>query len=122
MGGQPYSEAEKPYDTSLEDNISMYDKLPYKRDEDLCNVSTLGLVSGNLVKFYRCSGSEEEKAIDNRDDAFSKIVSKHLEAHEKSIAQLHAHYPVLFGALEDKGNPEDSYEDYEEDDSPEEDA
>ena len=23
MGGQPHSEAEKPYDTSLEDNISM---------------------------------------------------------------------------------------------------
>lgn len=123
MGGQPHSEAEKPYDTSLEDNISMYDKLPYKRDEDLCNVSTLGLVSGNLVKFYRCGDSQEEKAIDNQDSAFSKIVSEHIDAQEKNISQLHARYPVLFGALEEKADMGDSYEeDYEDDVSSEEDV
>lgn len=115
MGIRPHSEAEKPYDTTLEDNISMYDKLPYKRNEDLCNVSTLALNSGNLVKFYRCTDTEEAKEIKNQDEAFSKIVSEHLDAQAKSISELHAHYPVLFGVLEDKENSDNSYEEeYEE--------
>lgn len=113
MGGRPHSEAEKPYDTTLEENISMYDKLPYKRNEDLCNVSTLGLNSGNLVKFYRCNGSEEAKEINNRDELFSMIVSEHLEKEQKRIADLHAHYPILFASQEEQDEFDSSFDEEE---------
>lgn len=110
MAGRPHSEAEKPYDTTLEENISMYDKLPYKRNEDLCNLSTLGLNSGNLVKFYRCYDSEEAKDIANQDELFSQIVSEHLKSQEKKISDLHAHYPVLFASPDHKESSDDPYE------------
>lgn len=114
MGGRPHSEAEKPYDTTLEENMSMYDKLPYKRNEDLCNVSTLGLNSGNLVKFYRCNGSEEAREINNQDELFSQIVSDHLEKEQKRISDLHAHYPILFASQEEQEEFDSSFneEDY----------
>lgn len=119
MGGRPHSEAEKPYDTTLEENISMYDKLPYKRNVDLCNISTLCLNSGNLVKYYRCNGSEEAKEINNKDELFSQIVSEHLKSQEKALSDLHAHYPVLFSSQDDDITSDDSYE---ENASPDEDV
>lgn len=110
MGVKAHSEAEKPYDTTLEENISMYDKLPYKRNVDLCNISTLGLNSGNLVKFYRCNDSDETRKIANQDDLFSQIVSEHLKCQEKAISDLHAHYPILFSSQNDNIDSDISYE------------
>lgn len=43
-----------PYDSSLEENINMYDNMPYHRDINYCNQDNLGLISGNIIKFYRC--------------------------------------------------------------------
>lgn len=43
-----------PYDTSLEIKFSMYDKMPYCRDILLCNKDKIGLLSGNVIKYYRC--------------------------------------------------------------------
>lgn len=40
------------YDKSLEDNMTMYDNQPYKKDPDLCNTNTVRLISGNVMKFY----------------------------------------------------------------------
>lgn len=41
------------YDKTLEENLSMYDKMPYKRDDTLCNRSSVRLISGNIIKYYR---------------------------------------------------------------------
>jgi hypothetical protein len=41
-----------PYDFSMEENITMYDKMPYIRDVNICNRDTIGLFSGNIIKFY----------------------------------------------------------------------
>ena len=78
----------------------MYDKLPYKSNEDLCNVSTLALNSGNLVKYYRCNGAPEALEIDTQDENFSEIVSEHLQAEEKAYYDRHTRYPILFGPLD----------------------
>ncbi|BCJ95619.1 hypothetical protein acsn021_31880 [Anaerocolumna cellulosilytica] len=48
-----------PYDTSLDNNISMYDKLPYQQDVSLYTPGTLFLTSGNVIKYYRCKVKEE---------------------------------------------------------------
>lgn len=45
----------RPYDKSLEDNLAMYDNMPYLRDATLCNEETIALISGNIVKGYRCN-------------------------------------------------------------------
>lgn len=52
-----------PYDKSLEENISMYDKQIYIRDLTLCNTDTLGLVSGNVIKYYRCNIGDIKKIL-----------------------------------------------------------
>ena len=40
------------YDTALDFHITMYDNLPYQRDSDYCNAEKLGLISGQVIKFY----------------------------------------------------------------------
>jgi hypothetical protein len=42
-----------PYDSTLEEKISMYDRMPYNWDISLSQYNTLGLISGNIVKYYR---------------------------------------------------------------------
>lgn len=32
----------------------MYDKLPYKRDSDLCNGQAISMHSKYMIKYYRC--------------------------------------------------------------------
>lgn len=44
----------KLYDKTLEVNLTMYDNMPYKRDDSICNRSTVRLISGNIIKYYRC--------------------------------------------------------------------
>lgn len=56
----------RPYDTTLEDNIPMYDKLPYQRDADLCNKDSLRLTSGNIIKSFTYH-IEDPIQIDNMD-------------------------------------------------------
>lgn len=99
MSSSKFPVTKQPYDARLEENMSMYDKLPYKRNEDMCNASTLALVSGNLVKFYRCA-YDEPAEIDTQDDNFNSIVSEHIRKQEKEIALLHQKFPTLYGTNE----------------------
>lgn len=99
MSSSKFPVTKQPYDATLEENTSMYDKLPYKRNEDMCNASTLALVSGNLVKFYRCT-YDEPTEIDTQDDKFNSIVSQHIREQEKEIARLHEKFPTLYESKE----------------------
>ena len=92
-------EIHRPYDASLENNLSMYDKLPYKRDIDLCNASSIAMESGNLIKYYRCAKAEDVE-IKNQDAQFSKIALKHIEEYEKESANLHEKFPNLYSCSE----------------------
>lgn len=71
----------RPYDSSLEDHVTMYDSLPYERDYDMCNGAIM--VSGNIIKFFRCSQAEPF-TVSNRDHEFDKIIKKHLLNHKSS--------------------------------------
>lgn len=64
-----------PYDSALEDNLSMYDKLPYQRDANLCNRDSLGLVSGNILKNYRCKMNEPYE-VKNMDDIITYKIAE----------------------------------------------
>lgn len=46
----------KPYDETILDYFSLYDNMPYEWNMD--NDKTLRLVSGNLIKSYRCKIKE----------------------------------------------------------------
>lgn len=64
------------YDGALDYGIDMYDHLPYQRDSDICNASTLALYSGHIIKYYLCNNQEEEFRIDNHDDQIEQILQK----------------------------------------------
>lgn len=56
----------KPFDNTLMDDLSMYDKMPYSSNYDLCNSNTVCKESGNLLKFYRVN--EKEPYIIKQDE------------------------------------------------------
>lgn len=64
-----------PFDSSSSDHLSMYDNLPYERNSDVCNKTTVAKESGNILKFYRCNVDKVYK-VNNRDDRTSKMLSK----------------------------------------------
>lgn len=72
----------KMYDATLEDNLTMYDKLPYNRDYDICGPGKIGLISGNLVKYYRCAPSESVM-VENHDSDFMRRLSEERHRAEK---------------------------------------
>lgn len=90
----------QPYDSTLEENMSMYDKLPYKRNIDMCNASTLALESGNLIKYYRCTQVDPVE-IATQDEHFSTIAQAHIQAYEKNVLMLHEKFPSIYGSLEE---------------------
>ena len=56
----------KHYDSSLEYNITMYDNLPYIRDDRFCGADKIAIYSGNVVKYFSCI-SEGLCIINNQD-------------------------------------------------------
>lgn len=48
-----YVKALTAFDHTYEPQIQMYDKLPYRRDLDVCDWKQPRLVSGNIVKFFQ---------------------------------------------------------------------
>lgn len=107
MAVSKFPVTKQPYDATLEENMSMYDKLPYKRNEDVCNASTLALESGNLIKYYRCTQTDPIE-IETQDEHFSSIVNAHIQAYEKDIMILHQKFPSIYGSLEEGTLSEDT--------------
>lgn len=54
----------RPYDTSTENNFTMYDNMPYNRDIGVCGNDMIKMSTGNVVKFYRLD-KVEPRYIDN---------------------------------------------------------
>lgn len=73
----------KKYDGTLDYGIEMYDNLPYKRNSDVCNGSTVALYSGHIIKYYLCNNEEEAYPINNRDDEIQSILRHACEEAEK---------------------------------------
>lgn len=73
----------KKYDSTLDYGIEMYDNLPYQRNSDVCNGSTVALYSGHIIKYYLCNNEEEAYPINNRDDEIQSILRHACEEAEK---------------------------------------
>ncbi|RHV08341.1 hypothetical protein DXB96_00745 [Clostridium sp. OM07-10AC] len=73
----------KKYDGTLDYGIEMYDNLPYQRNSDVCNGSTVALYSGHIIKYYLCNNEEEAYPINNRDDEIQSILRRAREKAEK---------------------------------------
>lgn len=84
----------RPYDASYECDMSMYDKLPYYMDKEVCSKEYIRLISGNHIKYYRCQLKDARK-IDTHDEQFNEILSTHKYLDEKKKAdeiRRHSHY------------------------------
>lgn len=44
----------KPYASSIDRYLTMYDNFPYRWDKDFFIESSISMVSGNIIKSYRC--------------------------------------------------------------------
>lgn len=95
-----FSVLKRPYEAVLEDNLSMYDRLPYRRDAELCNKSTLALVSGNLIKYYRCA-SQEMLQVNNQDENFAAILAFHKKEEEIKCAKRAARKSAIAEVVEE---------------------
>ncbi len=73
----------KKYDGTLDYGIEMYDNLPYQRNSDVCNGSTVALYSGHIIKYYLCNNEEDAYPINNRDDEIQTILRHAREEAEK---------------------------------------
>ncbi len=75
------------YDGALDYGIIMYDNLPYRRDADVCNSSTVALYSGHIIKYYLCINREESLPIDNHDDEIQEILRRIQEKEEEEYSK-----------------------------------
>ena len=73
----------KKYDGTLDYGIEMYDNLPYQRNSDVCNSSTVALYSGHIIKYYLCNNEEDAYPINNRDNEIQSILRRAQEETEK---------------------------------------
>jgi hypothetical protein len=75
------------YDGTLDYGIVMYDNLPYQRNADICNASTVALYSGHIIKYYLCLNQEEEFPINNHDGEIRDILRKIEQEETKRLTQ-----------------------------------
>ena len=73
MNQMPFS---LKYEATLEYPISMYDKLPYKRDSDYCNAEHIGLTCGKIIKYFLCLNQMEGFPVDNHDEEIQQILAE----------------------------------------------
>ncbi len=72
------------YDNSLDYLITFYDNLPYVRNWDYCNEHTLGLISGNVVKFFQYT-LDDPIVVENHDDLTSVYLQKLQESTHSEV-------------------------------------
>ena len=76
------------------EDTSMYDHLPYKRDAERCNIGSVALFSGNVVKYYRCALGETLELNDMDELAIEKI-RKYVERENERLASLDTESDVV---------------------------
>lgn len=74
------------YDKSLEDNMTMYDNQPYKRDYELCNTNNVRLVSGNVMKYYTFQYNRETPYLVNTQDEKTEKMLAAMKVEAEAVA------------------------------------
>lgn len=100
----------RPYDSSYECDMSIYDKLPYTMDREVCSTEYIRLISGNHIKFYRCQ-PKEACDIDTQDDRFHEILAKHehiSEMKKRDEIRRHSYYQNIKKLKSINADEEDS--------------
>ena len=93
----------KPFDTSLVEDTSMYDNLPYKRDPYRCNADAIALESGNVLKFYQCKLGDTYKLTD-MDTLADKKIHEHQEKESERLAEISKENIEVISAGESSNN------------------
>lgn len=95
----------RPFDSSANEDFSMYDKLPYKKDMDLCGPDKIAMESGNVIKFFRYVVKDTYQ-LTGMDDLFYEK----LEQHRKEQASAQPTEKNALERLADTLVPEDDIE------------
>lgn len=94
----------RPFDSSVNEDFSMYDKLPYKKDIDLCGPDKIALESGNVIKFFRYV-IKDTYQLTGMDDLFYEKLEEHRRKQEEAPPEQSA-----LERLADTLLPEDTIE------------
>ncbi|HEX3020862.1 MAG TPA: hypothetical protein VHP81_00525 [Lachnospiraceae bacterium] len=98
----------RPFDTTLFDDLSMYDKMPYKSSYDFCNKGTIGLRSGNLLKYYRVKVNEpyifKPKEINIYQNISAGHLNEELPRHEEFLVDQDGLTPEQLESLLEDNN------------------
>ncbi len=92
----------KPFDLSMIEDTSMYDHLPYKRDAERCNIGSVALYSGNVVKYYRCSLGDTLELADMDELAVEKI-QNYIKREKERLASFESE-PEVIDSYDDEYN------------------
>lgn len=79
----------RPFDSANLDDFSIYRRLPYYRDTDLCTPEMITLVTGNVIKYFQYTVNDTFSLSGN--DALALLKIKQYQEHEKErlAASLH---------------------------------
>ena len=85
------------YDTALDYHVTMYDKLPYERDSDYCNIEKLAINSGKVLKYFIYVSQPEVVMIDNGDEEFEQYLLelKMKQQKQRELNSSSSHVPEL---------------------------
>ena len=90
----------RPFDLSMIEDTSMYDHLPYQRDSERCNIGSVALCSGNLLKYYRCTFGDAFELTDMDELAIEKI-QEYIKREQERLAPLEEEPEVVDSYEED---------------------
>lgn len=76
----------RPFDTSTGEDYSMYDKLPYKKNIDLCGPDKIAMESGNVIKFYQFT-IQDTYQLTGMDDLFYEKLQLHKQKAEEAAEE-----------------------------------
>lgn len=94
----------RPFDSSVNEDFSMYDNLPYQKDLDLCGPDKIALESGNIIKFFRCN-MKDTYQFTGIDDLYYEKLKLHQEKQPEMETEKNA-----LEKLADSLLPEDTVE------------
>ncbi|MDO5521567.1 MAG: hypothetical protein Q4G58_13830 [bacterium] len=77
------------YDTSLEQQVTIYDQLPYQRNIAICGDDCIRAISGNVVK-YATYKQQDPKEVPNQDEVILERIREHQEIEQGNNSENEA--------------------------------
>lgn len=76
----------RPFDAAKIDDFAMYNRLPYRRDINLCTPQTITLVTGNIIKYFQYT-LQEQLTLSQMDNLALLKIAAYEERMQEALAK-----------------------------------